>query len=1595
MDGYQASYFAQRLSQTARIQGLAHSIRFDLARSGLTDDELDRAVMSLGGEQEPEHGWGISTVLDDLMSRAPERIPITDMKTYQQNLINLGYAAPTTEPTGIWDPSWYGASRRLDRDMLEGQMSGKTMLAAPLRAGFELLGQTMPSNIYRNVVGWAKGFIEQTPETVERVGLLGGAAGGAAIGGIVGGPVGAGIGALVGGGIGLLGDLFGEDEDEANQSFWAGIADVLTPFEEYAKDPKAFMEDLGYIGTIASVVGGAKLAVSGISGIGASTTNALAAAGPADVQLGMPGSIVRWAAGQVAPNSYEAVTNAIARVSPVAHLTKYPAGAAVNSMFTGFSAASVGIHLTAGLGQNSAEANEQLRTQAAALVRAAGLQGRPLTEDELDLIDKANRGVGLGTIEHAISEVKPPGDFGSLNMGPQIFGMPLSDWLLPQNFLDIASFFLWPQQLLPIQKGALGSTFGKALDVDLSSPAQMARSWATLSDSEHQLRPWVQYFMADGISSAEARAFAKEHVSVAMDAWYRLDGAAKEHVARTLHDQAISQQERLPSFQQGRWDLIAKMRNEFNDTGHTSDGISLYGQSVARDTTFLAHLIETKPQGKSRQQAFLDHKAAMEDVERYNAIIVKGLDPEYMASTTGEVRHVQVARLPDEGVLALPFGRVSFTPDAPALERQRVRLEGELRALLDATPAGSPKALLAPNPRVQELRDQLAEIKKASEQTSIARAPEQYVLNLDRLDTPTRKDWRSMRKEYDRLAQKIQTLQKQLKEATGELDVAGMGTPALQDATMQLTQLLQGWRQRGYIYQDLMDAALASSKPHKSLTRFLEAQAKAAAVDADVPTALRQRLEARGYKPVITGENVFMPGSAEKWAEATGIGDYTRRRAFFESIGVREDTVRSDDLWKVRKATERAELQQVIESTPDGLNLPARELYDVIYNAMNDVNHAGVVWGPFNFIGKAASASGHPERRLFMIDVRSLRPGDIQQALEKAKVLPEGEKAWETSMAVYSALKRGAAFGGEWSGQHPVQTARMLGRALSLSGLPGFSDLIRTFHLQDQNAWQTKGVGASKLSKAKYAGIGAATGAIAGAVSGDEGTDVLQGAAIGAAVGLGTRIAARGTYGYLPDALTRLNSALRYTLSLAFDAGRISEQNMIAMVKYGLPPMFSPKKKIAQMGELRSPYVNGAVHGAEAWEHAIRFWDDVTGTSWYKSLDDTDRRMFQSGLLGFQPRNWEAAQAFMLYQRGWDAAKIEDAVKNIGRYGVGRSAAEKSANFVFFPFSFSKKLLTTLGDFAIQAPGRNLMIYEGMRRWYESTLDTDFHQLVEDHIPLLETLSRINNLSYGISPGRWFLSGLGDQRTNWGKASFILSQFFAPSGSATPLAGAAGAYGDLAINAFVPIVVTGEAIDRLGGVEGLDDVLNRYIPFTREVTTYWNAINEQKVAATQGKSSWAQVEGYLDEKRAFTEGLKPMAAIMGYASPEGFLQSAAGAAYALQWQQMQTELDAKYPSALDTLEKYSSDADHSARILMELADRPDPSAAEETILNIARTIEGYQNMSNQGFLPPETVDMLQVQAVRQISLDHLEDRRFRELYRILFERNFGPLEITA
>lgn len=239
--------FQRRLAEANRARELPASARFDLAASTIDDDALEQTVSLFGGPEPDQRGFGMSDILQEVLSRDPKSIPVTSLQQTQQSLVRMGYADPAVPQNGEWSPYWNSAFRRSDRDAYEQVRGGKGVFSATTEDFFRYLGYTVPTEVIKAVFGMAQGIVEQVAdvarnpaEAVEEAGLAGGAAVGAIAGGTIGSVIpgagtlaGAGIGAVVGGAAGFFGDLFdigGETEDpEGTRAIW----DALTPYDEY------------------------------------------------------------------------------------------------------------------------------------------------------------------------------------------------------------------------------------------------------------------------------------------------------------------------------------------------------------------------------------------------------------------------------------------------------------------------------------------------------------------------------------------------------------------------------------------------------------------------------------------------------------------------------------------------------------------------------------------------------------------------------------------------------------------------------------------------------------------------------------------------------------------------------------------------------------------------------------------------------------------------------------------------------------------------------------------------------------------------------------------------------------------------------------------------------------------------------------------------------------------------------------------------------------------------------------------------------------------------------------------------------------------
>jgi len=2229
----------RRLSYVRQLQALPASVQFDLARSPISDDELDEFATAYGVP--PKQGFGIADVAHELLSAQPRSIPVRDLIDLQNNLRDQGYLPPTYVATGVWDDLSYSAFKRADRDATDLMRSGKGFLSGALEAGVRTLTATLPSFIWQNTVGAAKGIVQETPGFLERGGAIGGVATGATVGGLIGGPPGALIGGIGGGIIGFAADFFGGDEAEPeDRSGWSNFVDALSPWTEYQDNPRAVFEDLSYVATAATLVSGAKLVKGGVEGaFGLARGTQAAAAEAAALEAGaitmprlqaLPGGVARMVS-PPAPVSTAIPSLGKSLLTPAAEaggggllrgaLSHPVVTGAVAGGFIGLGGAAAGPPPGA---IDNGDGTWTLET--GQVVEAPDPVGFG------DLLEGALWGAGIGFVFRGTVKVIPGGDryvsklrslmdkhaisqrpvFQLANKtysglartsvgvritaglgGPEEYETPLERAIrtterletgvdiLGQDLLDWSAAILYPEKFFPWR--------GR----------ELAASADRLLGNSELIRPIVhvaQYGskMSLGRAAAWVGDFFGDRPDWLTKLW--VDGAIDMEVARRLNLAGVSEKTQLPRFRSMKASIIRQIKDETETSGRSDLAVDLLARSRKDPEAFEGWLVENLEPGRPLNVSLQNYLEAQEhlvlaeaQLRREGTLVAEA--PSGWKYTTAEPGGTYRARAP-KVVISPGATRSGVDPSAAAqLRKTATDIEKEIKSIDRIVNRAPDDFIITQNAarrdilraELKTVRDRIDELTGTG--TTRLRTLEEIHFTPARMDTPTRRDFADANRSYKAVKGELRNALKAAKKAAPEDQAAALRIASAKK--MEFEALTWELQRRELITSSAGAAARNTNGKGEIIENALEIRGAIAARDVDLDPATMSFLAERGYKPIVTGDEVFFPHDMQLIGDLLEVPKFSKFRNAFESITGGFRWTREDSLAGITWAYTKSQLDYTL--LKHEIPLTGRQALTLLQKHLREVNSSAHI----EDAGIARPLATVMSALRFKADVRRLRPDQVETALMGVPGITS-----PVADDIFRALKRGAAFGGELHVVHPIQSAQLLARAVRTAGLPGASQVIRSWHAKDftrtlrgdvlkqpdlvynpitsgergrvvgemRTAAATRGFSATEVREAErlldvmadaavrsdpgrypsiddffnrltvratddyvagasqlrqtmwaekrptmnrlislarrfedarnwyqdatsvlaevfsfgtttlrngrkindfelmknlvaatsplkaptenmqealqillayknssgmsglkpnvrtmveeildghtidkwegaarpkvrafyqnltgaadhvtvdtwmyrlfgrsdtptnhayiteritevatrlgwepvqaqaalwggfkdeaasimakaerpahevarvrkadsfadvvkipkiqalietygdslgyrllqqvedtvrgsiafgddyrvvislyrtadfgtlvheaghlmrrivpedvarriearygvspgptvfaekplidagphldemvsrtldlatpgrggstfnphtgefvegegyavamnfgtsatirsdaptdeikgairsfiddnadalkserahvgtwndregmihldlseilmsrseavrlgaergqeavfdlkaledvripdearqaapvwpesaeeaftndfsaYVGgklrgdagplhhlreavstlwgrnrealfekglispgvrnhfdalfdesmrkaglvrprptaykqvvAGAAVGATEGAVSGDSLEDILRGAAIGAGVGLGLRPALKATYGYLPDALTNLNLALRYSLSFTFDLGRYIEQNMIAAEKYGLEMFLSPKKYVRN-SEWKSPYAPGTVRGDEAWEHVHRFFDELNGVDYFARIAESEQRMFQQGMLGFSPRNFEAVQAWQMYQLGWGRDKIYEAVAQLGRYGLGRTNAERSANFIFFPFSFSKKLLMTLGDFIGQAPARNLLIVEGLRRYHESIVDEQFHDFVEDRAPILDQLWRVNNLAWGMSLGRFFLEGIDDRRTNVGRVQQILASFFVPSGSATPMQQAIGALGDLSVNLFTPVVVTGESISRSGGIDGFDDILARYIPVVREIDSFWQSFMDQKVAlvSPSHRTPWSQFQEYSEQKRALKDSYAPISAAMGYATVDGLFQSDLGTPLKSQYDSDVDELRREYPQGWEITTGFENQAAIDEAGLIDLARKIEKTESEEAFLQLIQNVQALQSLAS--WMPEEVARVIEQGTVREFALKWANDRRFAELYHRFLERLYGPIRMVG
>lgn len=211
----------------------------------------------------------------------------------------------------------------------------------------------------------------------------------------------------------------------------------------------------------------------------------------------------------------------------------------------------------------------------------------------------------------------------------------------------------------------------------------------------------------------------------------------------------------------------------------------------------------------------------------------------------------------------------------------------------------------------------------------------------------------------------------------------------------------------------------------------------------------------------------------------------------------------------------------------------------------------------------------------------------------------------------------------------------------------------------------------------------------------------------------------------LPNQLVIARNRLRFTLSPFFDFRRVAKQNY-KMSLDGVSPVLNP---LAHM-------VN-----QDTFSQAHKYLSKLIGDPQVEGFDDADRYLHQQSVWGlYNSRHFEAYYAWEKKMQGATDDEIRQGIRRVFEYGSaragGRSALERTVNTVFFPFSFEKTLLRNTGAYMLSHPQQALLLTGAMTAYDDANKHGAVTQWVQEHLPILHDMQKMNAFAHGLSPGQ-------------------------------------------------------------------------------------------------------------------------------------------------------------------------------------------------------------------------------------------------------------------
>ena len=473
-----------------------------------------------------------------------------------------------------------------------------------------------------------------------------------------------------------------------------------------------------------------------------------------------------------------------------------------------------------------------------------------------------------------------------------------------------------------------------------------------------------------------------------------------------------------------------------------------------------------------------------------------------------------------------------------------------------------------------------------------------------------------------------------------------------------------------------------------------------------------------------------------------------------------------------------------------------------------------------------------------------------------------------------------------------------------------------------------------------------------------------------------------------------MRDIFRFSLSPIFDASRYSEAVVLGQLgRAELPPGFgnlalnqSPKsfKKALyryQRQVLHQSHEEASAHVGRVWdEKRAEFAAAARKDFEAETIDSVGRRFASVGMLGFSPAEWMTSMFAHLRISGVESRKAYEVVRSVHTYGVtGRSSAEMSMNFVFFPFSFTKKMLTHMGRFVSEDMGRLVVMHDMMKTYEMLNEHYDLSQEFRDRLSVLNRMARMNVLAYGIGPGRF--GGVNAAWMETARGLPILGDAMYPLMPEI----------DEIKNMFIPQSVVMNTSD---DADATWRTVTRALPALNDINQLTNDMMQQFHVGVSSNHMTAEAE----ERRAWDEWKGYQASLQPTLDAAGktWSQALYNDTFNEKVNTKKAEISTKYPAWKQAM---GDGVAHAATTKMELTERLlNPMGKVDEKLHIfegeyqkitALLSQGGRSFSNPAEVPAAAYTALQDLARRLAN----EDPAFLRLYNRFYKRVLGPITL--